>query len=134
MCLMDWKLGRLIATQENPKTAGTTLTLKANNQRVGLLMSITETNVLVTPDSLQGSYRGATGKLYLPAGSDPYMVSMTNHGRMSTYDWVFSTLASQEQFSVTEFLLPEEYLDIPIEELRKMYTPWLPSKTFGPYK
>lgn len=124
MCLMDYQLGRLCRSVRHPSAPNATVTLQPSQQRVGILFSI-EDAVAIGDDCLRVIVDNDTlSTIHLTAGSDPYMISITSHGDLPLHKFTISTINSVENFAVTEFFMPEDYLNMPLEELEHKYMPW----------
>lgn len=109
MCISDYRIGRLITTnvQQWDNNAGTGLTLSANRQRVGLLVT---TAIIMT--GTQGyliTFGGGT-RMTQYGVMNPPLLLIGQVGQLVQQSVTISLLVGNIQGSYTEFILPENVL------------------------
>lgn len=110
MCVGDYRLGRLIKTVHSQPllTAGLFTVIPANEQRVGLWIgnSVSGTT-LVYYDS---PTLGDAALQQVLAGSDPYYVTLAEHGNLPTIRHSMTISGAAFVVAVVEFFLPEDVI------------------------
>lgn len=124
MCLMDWKLGRLIRCYPSPNVGDEGGIMQANTQRVGILVSIRQGDTTTGLESVQILDIDSKTLAVVSYNQSPYLITLTTHGDLPTRQLTFATVAGVGSVFVTEFVMPEDYLNIPLEELERQYMPW----------
>lgn len=124
MCLIDWQLGRLIRSQKTimPAGLGTTLAFGGSQQRIAV-------NVAGTGSSFGSTTVGTVAI----NGVDTFQLDATVHfvyynikdfGDLPMQPFTLTQTVVGRVYCIVEFFLPEEFLNIPLEEFRKQYQQW----------
>jgi len=117
MCINDWRLGRYMRTNLTglSVTNGANSVILSNRQRVGILVSI------LNPDSLAGGHvrvmSGAVGVGVINTFNMVNLYTLTSHGDLPTRQFeLIASVAGPVSVGITEFTLPEEYLEAGYKE------------------
>jgi hypothetical protein len=124
MCVGDYRLGRLIrSVVRSVNTSATaSTTILASPQRVGIIFGISE-NAFINTRSVGITVDGFDG--FHISGNHPYLAfNMLEHGDLPTRKFVVSSLGSTAIFICVEQFLPEEALNIPLEDILRSYNSW----------
>jgi hypothetical protein len=116
----DWRIGRMIAAvSKNWDTpSSTNLVYPANRQRVGLLIGTSIVCSATTGITITFS-GGAVIALY--AAQPPLRLSLAEHGLLVQQGFTIAVAFGATTGSVTEFIMPENYLSAGLEQFRSEY-------------
>lgn len=111
MCVGDWRLGRFIRSQTSflSVAAGFATVLPPSPQRVGIYFSVSVTN---SGANLSMGTGGAGDPILVSINPTlcQYLISLKDHGDLSTKRWHMENDGLNTICAVTEFFLPEEML------------------------
>lgn len=127
MCLMDWQLGRLVRRVTHP-TSVISFIIPSNPNRIGLMLSGARGDGIINGALLQiGINDSGTTEIVINDNSPPQLFTTYMHGDLPMQKWLCTPSDNSTFWCFTEFLLPNDYLNLSVEELRKKYIQWHPS-------
>lgn len=121
MCLNDWRIGRLIRSQNTQANtaAGTGLTFLPNKNRIGVTFSLTTGGISVA-NSMVVTFDGAAPFL-ITHGEPNLHMTLCTHGDFVTRGFVVSAGAVLTTLTIVEYFMPEKYLAAALEEFMRSY-------------
>jgi hypothetical protein len=129
MCIEDWRLARLVRSVQQAQTiaANGTFTLAANMQRVGLTVGSVGTAI----SSLAQITIAVNGIGFwsLKQNETYFHATIVTHGDLVTKSWAFTPIAFSPVLGITEYLMPEGYLQAGLEEFERMMLSWQQSSS-----
>lgn len=110
MCVSDYRIGRLIRynTQVASVSAAGTMTMLANPQRVGLLICSAIPTIVVSQYITVSI--GGNIIAYLFSSAPILMLDIRQHGSFVQQAVLLTSVGATDNLSITEFILPEDYL------------------------
>jgi len=117
MCLIDWRLGRLVTPVFHGEINANAFTLPANRQRVAVMLvaatpnNILDTQCIISIDDNQFDFLSPNH----PVG----LYSLTTHGDIPTRRFSANDAQDGTNLLVTEFFMPEKYLNTLLEEFMR---------------
>lgn len=132
MCMTDWRIGRLVrsVTTQFSLPQLTQANVVQNMQRIGWDLS-PNSPMTFQVDSLGPSIGLArvvvNGKntFLITQTSLEISVRLTTHGDLPTKPFVISNFDADNAFNLTEYFMPEEYLEAGLNSFNSEYAQWL---------
>lgn len=126
MCLNDWRLGRFIKTHHHTQSfiagGGATTIVTASQQRVGLLISCPGIQGTLNVGIVKSS-GGINGVWCLTGFEESKLFTVTEFGDLLTHAWSGIDLDVDTDANITEFFLPQEWLNLDPKSLISSYQP-----------
>ena len=119
MCVSDWRLGRLVRSQNTQAStaAGTGLVYLPNRNRIGITLSLTIGGVSAANSMIVTFDNGA---IFLITHGNPNIhMTLCTHGDFVNRGFVVSAGAVLTTLTVVEYFLPEEVLAAGLNEFRR---------------
>jgi len=119
MCVSDWRLGRLIRSQNTQvnTAAGTNTLFLPNRNRVGITLSLTVGGVSAANSMIVTFDNGAA--FLITHGNPNVHITLCTHGDFVNRGFVVSGGAVLTTLTVVEYFLPEEVLAAGLNEFRR---------------
>jgi len=122
--ICDWQIGRLVRSEiiAGPAAAGASVVVPANKQRIGMLISYSNTMTLnsaatsILVDGVEVSHSAFN----LPQ----IMLSLSEHGDLVQKAITVSMVAGSFNTAITSFILPEEILTAALADFKRKCGIW----------
>lgn len=119
--MIDWRVGRLVRSViTTANVLGDDIDLRANQQRVALIVSCQAVDLVVNNDTIRIDVDTKT-IISQFASFGPIYLSITSHGDLVTRAINVGTILGSIALSVTELLMPEDYLAAGLKEFESQY-------------
>lgn len=121
MCMMDWRIGRLIRNDVLPQTIATTsVSYPPNRQRVGLLFAMFGGD-LTAPAAARIQFDNGAAVAVGTQSQLTLLLSIADYGSLIQLGFSITNESTESNIFVSEMTLPESYLAAGLEQFESEY-------------